>query len=42
VHWEKMRAAARKTFTERFVVDRAADSFIRAMRLYGLRSTDTI
>jgi glycosyltransferase involved in cell wall biosynthesis len=39
--WQRMRAAARKVFSERFVIDRTAESFMRAMRLYGLRSADT-
>ena len=39
--WQRMRGAAREVFSERFVIDRAAESFIRAMRLYGLRSADT-
>jgi glycosyltransferase involved in cell wall biosynthesis len=37
--WERMRGAAKKVFSERFVIDRTAESFIRAMRLYGLRSS---
>lgn len=40
--WDNMRAAARRIFAERFEIDRAAESFIRAMRLYGLRSTDPV
>ena len=39
--WQRMRDAARKVFAERFVIDRAAESFISAMRIHGLRSTDT-
>lgn len=38
--WQHMRSAARKVFAERFVIDRAADSFISAMRIHGLRSGD--
>jgi glycosyltransferase involved in cell wall biosynthesis len=37
--WQRMRGAARKVFSERFVIDGTAESFIRAMRLYGLRSS---
>ncbi len=36
--WRRMRSAARNIFAERFVVERTAESFIRAMRIYGLRS----
>jgi glycosyltransferase involved in cell wall biosynthesis len=38
--WKRMRGAARKVFAERFVIDRAADSFIRAMKIHGLRTVD--
>jgi glycosyltransferase involved in cell wall biosynthesis len=37
--WACMRDAAKHSFSERFLVDRTAESFIRAMRLYGLRSS---
>ncbi len=37
--WQRMREAARCIFSERFLVDRTAESFIRAMQLYGLRSS---
>ena len=34
---QTMRTAARKCFDERFFIDRAGESFVRAMELYGLR-----
>jgi glycosyltransferase involved in cell wall biosynthesis len=38
--WQRMRSAARTVFAERFVIDRTAESFIRAMKIHGLRSVD--
>lgn len=37
--WEAMAANARTVFAERFQIDQTAESFIRAMKLYGLRDT---
>ncbi len=36
--WLRMRGAARKVFFECFEINRAAESLLRAMQLYGLRS----
>ena len=38
--WQRMREAARKVFAERFEIERAAVSFIDAMRIHGLRSAN--
>lgn len=38
--WQRMRIAARKIFADRFVIDQAAESFISAMKIHGLRSGD--
>lgn len=37
--WLRMRAAAKSVFAERFAIDRAAESFIRALRTHELRAT---
>jgi glycosyltransferase involved in cell wall biosynthesis len=39
--WQGMRSAARKVFSECFEIEQAAESLIRALRLYGLRSSAT-
>jgi glycosyltransferase involved in cell wall biosynthesis len=39
--WQRMRRAARNIFYERFVIDRAADSLIHAMRMHALRTAGT-
>jgi glycosyltransferase involved in cell wall biosynthesis len=36
--WLRMRGAAKSVFAERFAIDRAADSFIRALQTRGLRA----
>ncbi len=41
-HWQRMRDAAREIFAERFVIERAAESFVRALQIYGLRSAESL
>ena len=36
--WTKMRGQARQCFQQRFLIDRAAQSFIEAMEVFGMRS----
>ena len=36
--WQGMRSAARKVFSECFEIEQAAESLIRAIQVYGLRS----
>jgi glycosyltransferase involved in cell wall biosynthesis len=36
--WQRMREAAKAVFAERFTIDRAADSFVHAVRTFAPRS----
>jgi glycosyltransferase involved in cell wall biosynthesis len=40
--WQRMRLAATTCFSKRFLIDRAAESLVRAMEIYGMRPATAV
>jgi glycosyltransferase involved in cell wall biosynthesis len=40
--WQRMRLAATTCFSKRFLIDRTAESLLRAMEIYGMRPATAV